>query len=138
MAFADFKPNFLKITDQSGKELGQVRALNEVDIGLLWQKHEEAMEMVFDAATNGVPDGEQALASAAVAAIRVAPALVTDIICLASGEPDWDATHAGVSEMPVGLRLELLGAVIRLSVEAEGGLGKLLGLFKILRPETAP
>ena len=138
MAFADFRPHYLKVTDQAGNELGKVRALNESDLSLLWQKHEEAMETVYQTATNGVPGSDEALGALAVAAIRIAPDLVTDIICLASGEPDWDATFAAVSTMPVGMRLEILGAVIRLTLEAEGGLEKLLGLFRLLRPRTAP
>lgn len=138
MAFADFRPHYVKVKDQAGNELGQVRALNEEDLGLLWQKHEDAMETVFAAVSAGKTAPDEMMGSAALVAIRTAPALVTDIICLASDEEDWDATYKGVSLMPVGLRLELLGQVVNLTLKAEGGLEKLSGLFAMMRPKAAP
>lgn len=138
MAFADFRPHYVKVKDQSGNELGQVRALNEEDLGLLWQKHEDAIETIFEAVTAAKSVSQDVLGAAAITAIRTAPALVTDIICLASGEDDWDATYKGVSLMPVGLRLELLGQVVNLTLKAEGGLEKLSGLFAMMRPKAAP
>lgn len=138
MAFADFRPHYLKVTDRAGNELGQVRALNESDLSLLWQKHEDAMELVFQSVTSEGVSPDLMVGAAAVAAIKVAPDMVTDLICLASGESDWDATFRAVSTMPVGMRLEILGAILRLTAESEGGLEKLLGLFRLLRPRTDP
>lgn len=138
MAFADFRPHYVKVKDQTGNELGQVRALNEEDLSLLWQKHEDAMETVFEAVSAGKSAPDEMMGSAALVAIKTAPALVTDIICLASGEPDWDATYKGVSVMPVGMRLELLGQIVNMTLKAEGGLEKLWGLFAMMRPTAVP
>lgn len=139
MAFADFRPYYLEIKDQSGAVRGQVRALNDSDLSLLWQKHEEAMEQVFELARQSrQPDAEWDVSSIINIAARTAPDLITDVITLASGEADWAATAAGVAAMPFGLRIDLLAAVFQLTVHSEGGLEKLFGLLGLTRPATSP
>lgn len=142
MAFADYKPFYLKITDQDGNAVGQVRALNDADLTLLWQKHEETMESVFQTlgAGAGAQPGQpvnwaEAAPAVALTVARTAPDLVSDIIALASGE-EWDAAFQGASQMPLGLRVSILSAVIQLSLGSEGGLEKLFDLVNWIR--TAP
>lgn len=142
MSFADYKPYYLKVNDQDGNAVGQVRALNDADLTLLWQKHEETMESVFQTlgAGSGAQPGQpvnwsEAAPAVALTVARTAPDLVSDIIALASGE-DWDAAFQGVSQMPLGLRVSLLTAVIQLSLGSEGGLEKLFDLVNWIR--TAP
>lgn len=136
MAFAAYRPHYVTVKSSSGDELGQVRALNDTDLSLLWQKHEEAMETVYQAVTKGRDDADLNLADAAMVAIRTAPDLVTDLICLASGEDDWAETFRAVSLMPFGMRLEILMTVVDLTLNSEGGLEKLFGLLNLTRPQA--
>lgn len=136
MSFSDFQPHYMTIKDQSGKELGKVRALNDSDMSLLWQKHEEAMEQVFETVTAGTASTDVDLGAAAMVAIRTAPDMVTDIICLAEDSKDWEAAARQVSLMPLGMRIDILAAILQITIYSEGGLEKLFGLMHLTRPQT--
>ncbi|KGJ23760.1 hypothetical protein [Paracoccus sanguinis] len=131
MAFADYEYFYHDIRDSKGGVVGRVRALNDGDVSLIWQKHEEALEQVLALATG---DGA---ANATAKVIEIAltnfPDLVADVICLASGE-DWDRAIQGVRKMPLGLKMEALGTIIRMTLESEGGLEKLFGILELMRP----
>lgn len=136
MSFSDFQPHYMTIKDQSGKELGKVRALNDSDLSLLWQKHEEAMEVVFKSIFSEERAGSLDIGTAAMIAIRTAPDLVTDVICLSEQTTDWEAAFDAVSMMPLGMRLSILSEVMNLTIYSEGGLEKLSGLLSLSRPQT--
>lgn len=133
-----FKPNYMNITDDRGNYICKVRPINDVDFSLIFSRHEEAMDIILNAISNehsGIDINVDGIASIA---IKSAPKLITDVICLSSDEEDWDKMSESVSLMPIGLRLNIFSAIIRITLEAEGGLGKLLGLLKYLRPAEDP
>lgn len=138
MAFADYKPDYVEVKDASGKLVGSVRPLNDVDFILLWRKHPSAMDAVLAGLLAAVHRGKQTDLAAAMSGILFdVPDLVTDAICIASDEADngtWDHVFAAVSVMPIGLRISALNAVIQTTSEAEGGLDKVLFLIASVRP----
>ncbi|WP_191569251.1 phage pre-tape measure protein [Paracoccus yeei] len=139
MAFADYKVEYTDVKDARGNVVGSVRPLNDVDFSLLWQKHAEAMDLLVSNFLRAKSDDAGLDLGAVVAgAVRAAPDLVTDAICVASDEheDDWDAVFNAVSRMPIGLRIEALNAVIRTTSEAEGGVAKVLFLINATRPKA--
>lgn len=140
MAFADYTVEYTDVKDARGNVVGSVRPLNDVDFSLLWQKHAEAMDLLVSNFLRAKSeDAGLDLGSVVAGAVRTAPDLVTDTICIASDEhqQDWDAVFSAVSRMPIGLRIEAMNAIIRTTSESEGGLVKVLFLINASRPKAA-
>ncbi|RWR13827.1 phage pre-tape measure protein [Paenirhodobacter populi] len=140
MSFADHATEYTDVKTANGSVVGSVRPMNDVDFSLLWQKHAEAMELVvsqfFAARLEG---GDLDFGSLISGAVRNVPDLITDVICVASDEhlADWDKVFASVSRMSIGLRIECLNTILRITSEAEGGLAKVLFLINASRPKAA-
>lgn len=66
MAFADYKPDYVEVKDASGKLVGSVRPLNDVDFILLWRKHPSAMDAVLAGLLAAVHRGKQTDLAAAM------------------------------------------------------------------------
>lgn len=138
MAFAEYRPDYVDVLDAKGKVVGSVRALNDTDFALLWQKHRDAMEAVLAALfqRNDAAAGPDILSAISGALVEV-PDLMTDAICIASDEADngdWSKIFRAVSVMPIGLRISAMNAVIKAVSDAEGGLDKVAYLMAAARP----
>lgn len=119
-----------------------VRALNLDDILALARAHFEPMTQLFNAyvldgvraagtAAKGGKGGKGAakpagVPAAVLEALTLAPALVADVIVAASDSASTPGARAIVRKLPTGVQIAAVEATIRLTLEAEGGLEKLV------------
>lgn len=112
-----------------------VRGLALQDITILLRSHYDTAAALFDkyvgaaslsAADAVLPEanyGQGNLRLVVLDALQVAPEMIADVIAHASDDPSA-APH--VKRLPLGVQVSALEAVIRLTLEAEGGMEKLL------------
>lgn len=128
MSLKDFTPKTETITIPSGGEFA-VRGLSLDDITSLVQLHYGPLAALFDkyiaeGVANAVTDSasDENVTAVVMDLARQAPRLIADVICHAADERD---AQASVSLLPIGVQVATIEAVLRLTLEAEGGLEKL-------------
>lgn len=140
MAFRDYRPLTQRITIPNTDIEATIRPLNESDVSWLFARHENDLEYIIEQILT--PEGgfdaarlQADLPALIRSVLATAPALMTDIIACAGDEED--AAEA-IATIPLTAKAEIIGAVLRLTLEAEGGLEKLLGLVAAVArgPET--
>jgi len=117
-----------------------VRGLALRDISALLQLHYDTAEKLFDKyvtaeatsiALAASPDVEVPAFAASIGgtravimdALKTAPRMIADLIACAADEPD--ATE-NILRLPTGIQVSAVEGIIRLTLEAEGGLEKML------------
>ncbi|AEY69565.1 tail protein [Burkholderia phage vB_BceS_AH2] len=116
-----------------------VRGVNLVDIRALLVKHSSEMARLFDVFANGGevkldPESIAAAASSVAGLINQAPALVADLIAMASGEED---AFEQALALPFPVQVDALTKIGKLTFASEDSAKKflqtassLIGLFK--------
>lgn len=111
-----------------------VRGLSPEDIGVLLAAHYEALANLFDTYVtesaiqslgNDVSRGQLNLGNVGEVIGRVmatAPTLIADVIARAAGEEDSRVVRL----LPLTVQIDAVEKIIRLTLEAEGGLEKLV------------
>lgn len=133
-----FKPTSHEIEVPGGSFT--VRALAFEDFTILIQTHYAPMAALFDRyigeaslvamdkATGGALDLVD-MRSVVLEALETAPALLGDLIARASDEPDLAYL---ARTLPLGVQIEAVGRIVALTLEAEGGMEKLMGTINML------
>ncbi len=131
-------PSYSPATEQIDLPNGEsfvVRGLSLEDITVLLRTHYDTAAALFDkyvgeaaqtAADAALPEADFGLGdmrSVVLDALQAAPGMIADVIARAADAPD-DAPH--VRRFPLGVQVAAVEAVIRLTLEAEGGMGKLI------------
>lgn len=133
MGIGDFAPQTETIEFPGGSFA--VRGLALQDITVLLRAHYATASALFDKYV-----GESALAAASLEvpgagldmgdpksvvleALEVAPGMIADVVALAADEP---GSAPLVRKMPVVVQVTAIEAVIRLTMEAEGGMEKFI------------
>lgn len=129
MALSDYAPKSETVTFPGGEFT--VRGLSLQDLTVLLRTHYATANALFDRYI-----GESAMAAATakspeiatgdprevvLEALEVAPGMISDVVARAADEPDKAAL---VARLPLGVQVEAIEAVVRLTLEAEGGLEK--------------
>jgi hypothetical protein len=134
MGLRDFAPATETI-QLPGGDTFVVRGLALEDITVLLRSHYDTAAKLFDkyvnaaatdAANAALPEadfGSGGMRSVALEALQEAPTLIADVIAQAADEPELAPL---VKRLPLGTQIEAAEAVIRLTLEAEGGLEKLI------------
>lgn len=134
MGLSAFTPKTDEVEFPGGKFA--VRGLSLEDFTVLLRKHYEPMESIFnkyvteaaieavDAATNGENKiGLDDVRGVILEALEVAPALIGDVIARAADE----AENPHMARLlPAGVQIDAIGKIVTLTLEAEGGLEKLI------------
>lgn len=118
-----------------------VRGLSLEDLTVLTRSYFDPLNSLFDkyvaeaaaaAIDQKVADGKMGLGdikSVALEALEVAPGMLGDAIARAAGEPE----NAALARLlPIGVQLDAVEKIVRLTLEAEGGLGKLMERIQTL------
>lgn len=133
MAKFTLKKALIKVTEDEGNAFA-VRGLSPNDIAQLLSLHKPVMEEVFNQYAvkanleNMTEDGVATLAAeAAMSMVEQVPALVAHLICLAADDIDELEEYA---RLPIGVQLEAVTEIGRLTFEMAGGAKKLLDLVK--------
>jgi len=103
-----------------------VRGLSLVDTKPLVRKHAGELSSLFNLISNSQKSGEIDIEDAALTAARFldqAPALMADIIAIASGEED--AFEAAL-QLPIPVQVDALTKIGRLTFASEGSVKKFL------------
>lgn len=143
MGLRDYAPAVETIDLPNGDSF-VVRGLSLNDITALVRDHYDMAAALFDkyvaAASSeavdtaiGIKDGNH-VRDAVLDALKAAPGLLSDTIAHAADEPDM---AGNVARLPLGVQIEAVEAVIRLTLEAEGGLEKLIGTVEKLAGSVA-
>jgi hypothetical protein len=117
-----------------------VRGLALEDFAVLMRDHHAPMAALFDRyvgeaslerldAESGAGLGLADMGSVILEAFEYAPALIGDVIARATGETE--NPHMA-RLLPVGVQINAVGEIVRLTLEAEGGLEKLVGTISML------
>ena len=133
MAKFTLKKALIKVTEDEGNAF-EVRGLAPKDISQLMSLHKPVMEEIFNQyaakANMGemTEDGVATLAAeAAVNMVEQVPGLVAHLICLAADDTEELEEYA---RLPIGVQLEAVTEIGRLTFEMAGGAKKLLDLVK--------
>lgn len=133
MGLKDFTPATETVAYPDGNFA--VRGLSLEDLTVLVRAHYKPLSELFDryvgeaaaAAADEVSGGQLKLGDVSDVVLEVletAPGLLADVISRAAGEPD----QAHMARMlPTSTQIDAIEKVIRLTLEAEGGLEKLVG-----------
>lgn len=133
MSLSSFKPQTEAVKFPGGEFAVRGLALEDITVLLrdhfttvsaLWDKY--VNEAAIDAVGQAAPETAAGLAdygSVITEALDIAPSLMADVIALAAGEPDQ---AAAARTLPTGVQLDAIEKVVRLTLEAEGGMGKFL------------
>lgn len=128
MSLADFTPatDEVKVSDSVSFA---VRGLSFDDIATLVRSHYEPLSNLFDeyiaegvAAAVTESEGEE-LSQAVMGVMKQAPGLIADVIALAADEPDLIDK---IKKLPIGVQIDAIQKTLTLTLQAEGGLGKLV------------
>ena len=133
-----FKPKTENVEFSGGKFA--VRGLALEDISVLMQSHYDSMSALFDqyvgeAALRKVDQdtgGHLDLGNVqgvALEALKIAPALLGDTIARAADEHE-NPHYARL--LPIGVQIDAIGKIVNLTLEAEGGMEKLVGTISNL------
>ncbi len=134
MGLRDFTPTTETIP-LPGDDSFVVRGLALEDITVLVGNHYDTAARLFDkyvseaatdAASAALPSanfGEGDMRGVALDALKEAPTLLAEVIARAADEPDLVAQ---VRLLPLGVQVAAVEAIIRLTLEAEGGMEKLV------------
>lgn len=133
MGLSAFTPKTEKVLLPDGEFV--VRGLSLEDITVLLRHHYEPIRSLFDkyvaeaaatAVDQAVADGEMGLGSipdVVLEGLEKAPGLIGDVIARAADETE--NPHLA-RLLPVGVQIDAIEKVIRLTLEAEGGMEKLV------------
>lgn len=108
----------------NGQKL-KVRGLSVPHISMLIRSHREILADYYMQAQAGVlpADTETLVADA----LQKSDTLIARVIACGLGEPERVVEAAS---LPGGVQIEILDAIIRLTVETEGGVGKLIEIVR--------
>lgn len=132
MGFGTFTPK-TEMVQFPGGEFA-VRGLSLEDFTVLLRKHYEPAKAIFDryvneaaieavdSATNGTPIGLSRVQDVVMEALEVAPALLADVIARAADETERPEM---ARYLPMGVQVDAVEKIVRLTLEAEGGVEKL-------------
>lgn len=95
----------------------------------LFEKYigEAGMERLDVAVGGGLKLGD--MEGVVLDALDTAPALIGDVIARASGETE--NPHIART-LPMGVQIDAIGKIVKLTLEAEGGMEKLMGTINLL------
>lgn len=132
MSLADFQP--LTRTVKAGRLELTVRGLSLDDVSVLINDHLVDLDKLFELYERGA---EQPLASARfiLSLTQEAPALIATAIALAADEPDLVSKARKLS---IPAQVELVKAILTLTFEEAGGLGKFVESLTILLKGLTP
>jgi hypothetical protein len=133
---------FIPVTDDVTYPGGKfaVRGLSLEDFTILIRSHyppmlalfekyvsEAGMERLDVEVGGGLNLGD--MKAVVLDALDTAPALIGDVIACASGETE----NAHIARtLPMGVQIDAIGKIVTLTLEAEGGMEKLLGTINLL------
>lgn len=132
MAKFTLKKSLIKVTDDEGNSFS-VRGLSPNDIAQLLSLHKPVMEQLFKQYVDRDPEAitsddiANTAADMAMAMLEQAPALVAHTIALAADNVE---DYEEYVKLPIGLQVEALAEIGRLSFETAGGAKKFLDLVK--------
>lgn len=118
MALADFVLPTLEVPLPDGSSFA-VRGIAAQDVAILIAAHASTMETFFARFQSGEAQGQTDLAMG-MSLITEAPALMSKIIALAADEPGMESV---VGKLPIGIQLDALQKIAKISFEASGGVG---------------
>lgn len=133
MGLKDFKPATETISFPGGDFA--VRGLGLVDLTVLLRSHYDTASALFDkyvsaaaqtAADAAMPDvgfGQGDVKGVILGVLETAPQMISDAVALAADEPDMAPL---VAKLPLISQIAAVEAVVRLTLEAEGGMEKLI------------
>ena len=131
MGLADYAPRTESVEVAPGLTL-DLRGLSVADVTALVRDHRPVLEALFERVVDAQDGASDAtLLSIVLDLSQTAPALVGDVIALAAGEPGQGAQAA---RLPVTSQVEALKRIGDLTLKAEGGLEKLMGLWAMVAP----
>lgn len=134
MGLKDYAPATEEIQLPDGSTFS-VRGLALQDITVLLRSHHETAERLFnkyvseaamDAASAASPNvdfGASDMRGVILDVLDAAPAMLSDVIAQAAEEPELSGL---VARLPLGVQIEATEAIVRLTLEAEGGMEKLV------------
>lgn len=134
MSFAAYRRPQKSVEATKGLGIGdiQIRPLNEGDISVIYAVHAAGIETVFRSLMADETKPTAAMAGDNAAAIsfviRDIPTLAVDIIAAATGFDNPDE-RAGIASLPFSVKVDILKEIVAFSLEAEGGLEKLIGFL---------
>ena len=137
MSLADYQPARALVEFNRGSVT--VRGLSLDDVSVLMHNHLPDLDGLFDlyenAATTPADTGVATTARYMVNLIREAPALVANVIALASDEPD---AVENARRLPMPVQLDIMKKVVTLTFDEAGGPRKffesLMMLLRGIRP----
>lgn len=139
MAKFTLKKAVIKVTEDEGNFF-EIRGLSPNDIAQMLMLHRPVMEQMFNqyAARNPetmtVDDVALAASEVAISMLEKAPALVAQMIVLAADDIDEYDEYV---KLPVGVQIDAVVEIGRLTFEMAGGPKKLLGLVTSLMQAKA-
>lgn len=116
MALADYVPERTEITHK-GRSLVSVRGLCLDDISILIRSHFQVIRQVYDITERG-EIGEFGGDAFFIELMTVAPDLLFNVIALAADEAEYGAE---ARKLPVGVQINALKEIVRLTFEDIGG-----------------
>lgn len=134
MAKFTLKKTVIKVTEDEGNSF-EVRGLSPNDIAQLLMLHRPVMEQMFNRYAGGSADAMTAediavaASEIAVGMLEQAPALVAHLIVLAADDVDNLKEYAQLS---MGIQIDAVIEIGRLTFETAGGPKKLLDLVRSL------
>lgn len=145
MGLKDYAPATQTI-QLPGDDTFVVRGLALQDITVLLRSHYDTAARLFDkyvgeaaqtAADAAVPEakfGPGNMKAVILDALQAAPSMLSDVIAVAADEPELGPQ---VARLPLGVQVEAIEAIIRLTLEAEGGMEKLIETVEKLTSSLA-
>lgn len=117
----------VELTIPGTEEKFFLRGLSTNDIAALVQEYHPELTALFGLFQDGQPGGPKLtthhVEQVGVIAMEMAPKLVSQVIAMAADEPQAVEQAA---TLPPGFQLECIEKIGKLTLEAEGGLGKIV------------
>ena len=133
MALTDFVLPTLEVPLPGGSTFA-VRGISSQDVAVLISQHASAMETFFARFQSGAAQTQSDLETG-MSLIIEAPALMAKVIALAADEPSMESV---VARLPVGVQLDALQKIAKISFEASGGPGEFVdAVVRLVKGTTA-
>lgn len=121
------------VKGQDGEVYFTVRGLSATAISALIRSQGETMQDLYLRALSGEFDAKD-IETLLNIALDESPLLVALVIAFGVGEPEF---WSNAQEMPFGDQVVLIDAIIRLTFEREGGMGKVVEIIKRAMAQAA-